>query len=689
MPVIAPTRFSPMSYRTTRGALRAGLLVGLAALTSLTAIATESGAGIAQAAGVDSNDWLGVINTYRSQSGLAPVTENGAWASGTTNHSCWMLLNGIAHDEAPGTAGYTADGDQAGNSGNVAVSSSTSSTPRSNIDLWMSGPFHAIGILRPTLTQTSYGQCSSPPNPSTTQWKSAGTLDVIRGNNWSGAKPTTPVVFPGPGATTSLTRFVAESPDPRTYCNWSGRTVGLPLIALMPAGVSSATAVLNGPNGPVTTCVLTGSNTDGVASSILGGENAVVVVPDSPLTTGTYSVSVNSNGGAANWSFKVDPNASLAPTVVPQANTTVLGSPAQFQSVTPFRFADSRVGQTITRLAAGQQVRIQVGGQQGIPANVTAVSANFTVAEPTGPGYLTAFNCGGSVPDVSTLNYGPGEAVANQAVVPLTNGALCVYAYTDAHLIIDVNGYVSTSSTSRFVPTDPKRLFDTRFSAPVQAGATLRVVVEGNGSPAPLGSDAVALNLTMADTAGEGWIRAFPCDAAEPGVSSVNSRAGGVRANSVIVPTAADGSICVTASVTTHVIVDITGWFGRSSGLSFVPLAPIRLADTRSYQPDLNPAANAQPLLPGSILRVPVAGIRGVPANARAATVNLVALDAPVGGWLRVVPCGTSSDVSNLNYQDAAPVANGANVKLSADGAICLTTFQPAHVIVDVTGVWL
>ena len=53
-----------------------------------------------------------------------------------------------------------------------------------------------------------------------------------------------------------------------------------------------------------------------------------------------------------------------------------------------------------------------------------------------------------------------------------------------------------------------------------------------------------------------------------------------------------------------------------------------------------------------------------------------------------MVPCGTPSDVSNLNYLDAAPVANGANVKLSADGAVCVTASQTSHVIVDINGVW-
>ena len=500
-------------------------------------------------------------------------------------------------------------------------------------------------------------------------------------------------MFPGNGATTSLTRFVAESPDPRTFCGWTAQNVGLPLLALMPSGVSSAGAALTGPNGPVNTCVLHGANTTGVASSILGSENAVVVMPDSPLVAGHYHVSVNSNAGPADWSFDVDPNAPLVPAEAAPANATVLGSPTPFRSVTPFRFADSRLHQTLTRLSAGQPVRIQIAGTQGIPADVTALSANFTVAEPDGPGYLTIYNCAAAVPEVSTLNYRTGDAIANQAVVPLDRGALSAYSYAGAELIIDVNGFVTPSATSTFVPSDPRRLADTRLgSGRLQPGSVLRLVVEGGASPAPLGSDAVALNLTATDAVGDGWVRTFPCDAAEPGVSNVNVRRGGVRANSVIVPAAANGSICVTANVATNIIVDITGYFAPAAaptgGQRFTPLSPIRLADTRSFQAQLNPVDPGRPLAVGAVLRVQVAGTRGVPVNAHAASLNLVALDSAEGGWLRVVPCGTPSDVSNLNYLDAAPVANGANVKLSADGAVCVTASQTTHVIVDINGVW-
>ena len=46
--------------------------------------------------------------------GWRPSPRTAPGPSGTTNHSCWMLLNGIAHDEAPGTPGYSAEGDAGG-----------------------------------------------------------------------------------------------------------------------------------------------------------------------------------------------------------------------------------------------------------------------------------------------------------------------------------------------------------------------------------------------------------------------------------------------------------------------------------------------------------------------------------------------------------------------------------------------
>jgi uncharacterized protein YkwD len=656
-----------------------------------TALVTTAPAPAATA-GASATGWLDAVNAYRAQSGLAPVVEETSWSTGGRNHSCWMLLNGIAHDEQPGTNGYTTNGDTAGNSGNVAVSSDAGATVRSHVDLWMTGPFHAIGVLRPSLRRAGFGMCASPPNPTDTQWRSAATLDVVRGIDNAAPKPTSPVVFPGDGSTTSLTRFIAESPDPRTFCGWGGRTVGLPLIALMPSALSGAVATLTGPSGPVPTCVLTRTNTSGIASSLLGGDNAVVVIPAAPLSPGTYTVAtLTDNGQGANWSFSVDPTAPLTGNTAPPGplgSTAALSAQTPFQPVTPFRLVDSRNQLGLSRLAANQQVRVRIAGRGGLPADASAVSANFTIDRPSGAGYLTASNCAEVNPSVSTLNFGAGDAVPNQAIIPLDRGDLCLFASAATDVIIDVNGYVSPGASQVFSPVTPRRLLDTRSGAPLRPGVVRRVDVEGGSSPAPDAAVAVAVNLTGTGTTESGWIRAFPCGVAEPVASTLNPRAGLDRANSAIVPTGSDGTICLTSNITTHVIIDITGWFGERSGQRFVPLSPIRLADTRSAHPDLNGGDGARLLEPGRVLRVQVAGSRGIAADATAATLNLVATDGPVGGWLRVVPCGGASDVSNLNYPGWAAVANGANVMLDGQGAVCVTTSTPTHVIVDVTGVW-
>jgi len=666
--------------------------LGLAAICSTLVLSAST--STATAAGPADDDWLGIVNVYRSQSGLAPVADNPAWSNGATNHSCWMLLNSIAHDETPGSPGYTVDGDLAGNSGNVAVSSSSSATTRSHIDLWMTGPFHAIGLLRPSLSQAAYGSCASPPNPTRTQWKSAATLDVVRGNNWGAAKLVAPVVFPGNGATTSLTRFIAETPDPRTFCGWGSQTVGLPLIAMMPANVTTASATLVGPSGPIPTCVLHKSNTSGTASSILGGDNAVVVVPASPLAKGGYTVSVDSNGGTANWGFTVDPAAKLVPTQpappAPLGDTGALASQMPFEPMTPFRFADSRSNITLSRLPANQQVRVKIAGRSGLPADITAISANFTGVGAPAAGYLTASNCADVNPSFSTLNYEADDGVPNQAIIPLADGDLCLFSSESTDIVIDINGYVSPSASQVFMPVTPQRLFDSRPSGQqLLPGQVLRVAVEGGSSPAPRDAVAIAVNLTGVLPDVTGWIRAFPCDVAEPSVSSLNPQVGRARANSAIVPTAADGTICLTSNVATHVIIDITGWFGDKGGQQFVPINPIRLADTRQTHPVLNGGAGPVMLVPDRELRVQVAGTRGIGADVRAATLNLAAVGASDQGFIVVVPCGQPTTVSTLNFTSGVgAVANGANVKLDATGAVCVTTSATTHVLVDITGVW-
>ena len=87
----------------------------------------------------------------------------------------------------------------------------------------------------------------------------------------------------------------------------------------------------------------------------------------------------------------------------------------------------------------------------------------------------------------------------------------------------------------------------------------------------------VALNVTAVNPSDAGWLRVWPCGAAEPSTSSVNyAFAGAVEPNAVVVPVDATGEVCVGTMTPTEVVVDVSGWF--DSGLR---AGAGRLVDTR------------------------------------------------------------------------------------------------------------
>ena len=191
-------------------------------------------------------------------------------------------------------------------------------------------------------------------------------------------------------------------------------------------------------------------------------------------------------------------------------------------------------------------------------------------------------------------------------------------------------------------------------------------------------------------TAGHGWLQAYPCRGGSAAdVSSVNFVGGDVRPNSVVVPVDDAGEICLVASQPTDVLVDVTGYFDAGTGLDFVSLEPIRLVDTRERWEHLNPFTDGAKVRGGTTLRIPVAGVRGVPAEARAASVNVTAIQADVTTYVTAFPCGTRPGTSSLNLIPWHGVAaNGAMVQLSSGGELCLYVDQPVHLVVDINGVW-
>jgi hypothetical protein len=136
------------------------------------------------------------------------------------------------------------------------------------------------------------------------------------------------------------------------------------------------------------------------------------------------------------------------------AATSVVSS---FVAITPCRIVDTRAGQgQLVPFGPPALVRniertfpLTQSTKCSIPSSALAYSLNFTVVG--GPlTFLSAYPAGTPFPGVSTLNAPQGGIVANAAIVPAgTGGAITVLASDPTDLIIDINGYYTTSTGAR------------------------------------------------------------------------------------------------------------------------------------------------------------------------------------------------------------------------------------------------
>jgi hypothetical protein len=341
----------------------------------------------------------------------------------------------------------------------------------------------------------------------------------------------------------------------------------------------------------------------------------------------------------------------------------------------------------------------------GIPATAEAYSLNVTVA-PQGPlSYLTLWPTGQPQPLVSTLNSFGGIVVANAAIVPAgSGGAVSVYVSGPTDVILDINGYFDTASDTAsysFYTATPCRVADTRgptgqFGGPsLGGGQTRSFPIPLSSCAIPSDATAYSLNVTVAPQGPLSYLTLWPTGQAQALVSTLNSPTGRVVANAALVPLAnaalvppgTNGSISVFVTNPTDVILDINGYFGQPGGagaLSFYPVTPCRVADTRNPDgplggPEMEAATTRSFAIPASAC--------AIPSNAAAYSLNVTVVPDGRLSYLSAWPAGLAQpNVSTLNSFDGSVVANAAIVPAGASGAVSIFVTDPTHVILDING---
>jgi hypothetical protein len=385
---------------------------------------------------------------------------------------------------------------------------------------------------------------------------------------------------------------------------------------------------------------------------------------------------------------------------------TTLG--LQFVPIEPCRIADTRLapgpyGQPV--MEGGQTRDFVLTGRCGIPSQVSAVALNVTVVPRGLLGFLTIWPAGQTRPGVSTLNSLDGRVKANAAIVQAgTNKAVSVFVTEQSDVIIDVNGYFVAPQLNSlaYYPINPCRIADTRAATgPGGLPAALGGPALGNVSTRtfpvltsfcniPSTARAYSINATVVPAGPLGFITLFPTGSARPVVSTLNAVTGTVVANAAIVRAGTSGSIDVFASETTHVVLDINGYFappGQFGALNYFPAPGCRLVDTRNpIGPLGGPAQTAL-----AQREFPLASSNcGIPSGAKAYSLNATVVPPALMGYLTFWPTGgVQPVVSTLNAVDGAITSNAALVLAGAQGSISALTSETTHLILDVNGYFL
>ncbi len=350
----------------------------------------------------------------------------------------------------------------------------------------------------------------------------------------------------------------------------------------------------------------------------------------------------------------------------------------------PVRVADTRDGTggiAAQQVQPGTVLRITVSRTVPIPAGVHAAVLNVTAAAPSASGYLTVFACGTPALGTSNVNYTAGEPAQTNTVITGFDvaGSVCVTAYAPVDVVVDLTAWLS--SRSGYVPAVPVRLADTRDGTgtarqPLRPGEVLAVTVPGTGAVA------AALNVTAANTSAAGYLTVFPCGGVPPNTSSVNYGPGEAgTSNTAITPLGSGGKACITTFTTVDVVVDLQGVFSADG--HFQGSGPTRVYDTRNG----TGGAPKRRVVPRDTAVVRVVDAASAPGLA-AVSLNITATDAAADGYLTVFRCGDAEPyASAVTYAFGAAAPNAVVVAPSPEGTVCITTFAPVDVVVDITGV--
>ncbi len=373
---------------------------------------------------------------------------------------------------------------------------------------------------------------------------------------------------------------------------------------------------------------------------------------------------------------------------------------SEFVTISPDRVLETRsegsqIGYIGDKPAAGATVVVKVTGvgSSMVPEDAQAVAVNVTLTENEGPTFVTAYNCDVARPTTSNVNsFEITGGTSNLALVGISAaGTICLYTLSASHLVVDIGGYVP--STSGVTPVTPERIMETReefgqagyTGTQPTAGSTI-VLNVGASAQVEDGAKAVFVNITSTGSTAPGFVTVWDCAGPRPTASTLNYEPGAVIPNLAVAELSATGTICLYTLSATDLIVDLMGVIPADS--MYMPAGPQRIFETREEFGQVG-YTGTQPR-DGQVLEVQVTGVgsANVPAGTTAAFLNITTTNESEVGFITVWPCGIQQPTaSNGNYRGLnKSTAHLVAAKIGDNGKVCIFLKNPADIVVDLVG---
>lgn len=391
------------------------------------------------------------------------------------------------------------------------------------------------------------------------------------------------------------------------------------------------------------------------SSSVSPGASCSIAIAFSPTAAGsragtlqltTNSLSVTSSSqtvnlsGTGTGSLATAPKASLSPTTLNFGNQGTWTTSAA-RTITLSNPGGSNTNISSIWLAGSQASDFGITTTCGSVLTVGASCSVSVTFSPTASGARSA-----------TLSFADSVAGSPQIVTLSGTGLAGAVSLSASTLVF---------SQQLGVPSAAQTVTFSNIGAyPVSIGSILL-------------SGANVSDFSLSTTCGSSLAAGAHCTAS---ATFTPSATGARTASLVFTDDAAGSSQAVTLSGTG---LDVP----VSAGLRFIPVSPCRVADTR-----WSPGPLGGPMFGQDGVRdfvIPNSSC-GIPATAKAYSLNVTVVPAGIIGFLEIWPTGQPQPVASLLNSDGRVKANAAIVPAGTNGAVSVYSSHPTQVILDING---